>query len=204
MEWFLNFISPPVSPSRQTDSANIDDPGDLLVAGIVAEAEAEQSINNNQNYVELIPGFLFYFDSILGCKASTTGELTLYMEWAQTPENIDLILNETTVPIEKLCHNDDAIRWKERFENWVDQIRYQLPFDTLLYWSDMESIFTVNATLSSWLDSRGYCHLQAMLEKHGCISIDMLLFLDEETLLKWGMRPLPARLLMVDIRQLKT
>lgn len=204
MDWLLNLISPPSSPTRQFESAINDNPGDLLVAALVAEAELPVANINHQNYVELIPGLLSNFDSILGCKATATGKLCLYMKWTRTTDNTFHILNDTTVPIEKLSHNDEAIRWKERFEKWVDQVRYQLPFETFLYWTDMESIFTVNPTLSSWLDSRQLCHLQPMLENNGCISIDMLSFLDEETLLQWGMLRIPARLLMVDIRQMNT
>ena len=201
MDSLWNLLSPPGSPNRRS-LLDTDDPGDQLVAALVADASADQQVVsvNNQNYVEFEDDQKTFFDYICGCKVAPTGDLHFYVAWTEIPQNFDLILNDTPVHIEQLRHNDDAIGWNERFEKWVEQVRYQLPFETVLYWSDMESVFTVDATLSSWLESRGLSCLQVMLENNGCISIDMLSYLDNETLLGWGMNLLTARLILGEIQ----
>jgi len=205
MEYLWNLISPPLSPIRQGssyDPTDPGDPGDQLVAALVTDTLGEATVTN-ENYVEFDNGEKKYFDHIVGCTVSITGDIHFSLSWTDVVADLNLILNDTFVPAEKLCHCDAAVAWTIRFDNWAEQIRHQIPFDTLLFWDDMKCIFTADATLTSWLELRGLSFLQPLLEKHGCVSLDMLSYLDRETMLQWGMKSLPARLIMEDIQAMK-
>ena len=192
----LRCLSSPGRPS--TPCSN--DPGDDLVAALVGDTVVPTSPNENQRYVVLEGDEKTYFNKIVGCIVTHTGNLLFLLEYPDIVENIDLILSAQPVSATKLRHYDEATTWTTRFEKWVDQVRHNVPFDTLLFWDDMKSIYTADATLTSWLDSRGLSFLIPLLEKHGCVSIDLLSYLDEGTMLSWGMKALPARVISDDIK----
>jgi len=206
MNYIWNLLSPPASPTRQQATQQAEpglDPGDQLLTTLVQDGQVymvDQVDTTDQNYVEFNNGEKRYFDHIWGCKVSTAGDLYFYLAWAEIVENIDLSLSDIPIHARRLYHNDNTTAWTERFEKWSNEIRDQLPFDTLLFWDDMKSIFTVHAGLELWLESRGLSVLKPVFEEHGCISIDMLPHLDKKTLLQWGVSLFHTRLIMKDIQ----
>ena len=197
--WKLLPVSPFASPGRSS-TPHYNDPGDDLVQAFVEETHVPTSPNENENYV-LLEGEKTQFNNIVGCIVTHTGNLFFELEYPHIVENIDLILASKPVPAEKLRHNKEVTAWTTRFEKWVEQIRHNIPFHTLLFWDDMKSIYMTDATLTSWLASRGLSFLKPLLEKHGCVSIDLLSYLDEETMLSWGMKALPARVISNEIQK---
>lgn len=195
---FLRSLSaPPLTPLPASLPAS---PLTLFPASPVLSPDRQLSSYSNQNYVDSASGENICFTKIIGIKVTHDGSFYMSLEYPDTPENFDRILSPQPVPVEKLRHNEEATAWTKRFEKWVEQIRHNIPFDTFLDWDDMKSIYTADARLISWLQSRGLSNLQPQLEKHGCVSIDLLSYLDKETMLLGGMGTIAAEVLDDEIR----
>lgn len=161
------------------------------------------AIQEEQNYVVLGQNDeRSYFSHIINCCVNPNGNLVFFLAWLDTVPNLDLILNDTPVHAHKLCHNDGAIAWTVRFEKWANKKRHNLPVGTVIQWGDMKYDHTMETTLSTWLESHGLSSSGQLLVEHGCISINMLSYLNKDTLLNWGMLPLPARVMMEHIHKM--
>ena len=189
--------SPPLSPSRknEADMSGEEHPWpeeqDIL----------PQDLPPGQNWVKLHHnGIYVQFEKIVSCGCNELGHMTFQLQWQQ--DDMHNVLNNPPVFASLLAHNDEAVRWSDRFSLFCNLYGSATPITGPYTYEQMDTSATLEPELVTWL---AQCHLSAfgpLLQKHWHTSLSMLRLLDEETLASWGMKRTPLHWMMKCIRKL--
>ena len=188
----FGWLSPPASPNRHNNT-NLS----------VEEQDTpprDQDSPPGQNWVKL-PNEDTYtqFVQIVSCGCNEIGQMTFQLQWQQ--DDMHNMLNSPPVFASLLVHNDEAVRWADRFYLFCHLYGSATPITGPYTYEDIDTSATLEPELVTWLEK---CHLSAfgpLLQEHWHTSLSMLRLVDEETLASWGMKPTPTHWMMKCIRE---
>ena len=193
----LEWLSPPASPNRHNET-------NLPVEEHTSpeEQDTPPRAPPGQNWVKLHhDGGYIQFKQIVSCGCNEVGQMTFQLQWQQ--DDMENVLNSPPVFASSLAHNDEAVRWADRFYLFCHLYGSATPITGPYTYEEMDTSATLEPELVTWL---AQCHLSAfgpLLQVHWHTSLSMLRLVDEETLASWGMKPTPRHWMMKCIRELK-